>query len=173
LWGRRPKAKVLALVNIPVLSKVNGGGRPNDRPSFNSVLVYEDVTCGEHSWNFYEKLTHRFEADFNFSHSMWSFSLLSDLQTLLLAARSAADAHLVILSFTGRALLPKEVKDWVQHWMRFATDQSSAMVTLVGQKAKSSVILETYSYLRRVLMTHKIEFFPHCTAPSAFRLRPE
>jgi len=158
----------LLLVNTPVLSKANGSLRKKGGPSFNTVLIYEDLTAGVRAWNFYGKLTRRFEGDFEFSHLMWSFSLLGDPETLLSAARSAAHAHLVILSFTGNAVLPANVKDWVQHWVRLGKDQSSALVTLVDHKAKSGMVDATYSFLRRIIEPRKIDFFPHCT--SALRM---
>ncbi len=138
------------------------------RPSFNSVLVYEDLTSGERAWNFYEELTRRFEGDFEFSHLMWGFSVLRDPQSLVLAVRSAADAHLVILSLTGNAILPANVKNWVERWVKLASNQNSALVTL--HKAKSGTATETHSYLRRIVEPHKIDFFPHCTSGSAFRM---
>jgi hypothetical protein len=101
---------------------------------------------------------------------MWSFSLPSNAETLLSAARSAADAHLVILSFTGNAILPVNVKDWVKRWARLANSQNSALVTLVDQKAKFSTATGMHSYLRRVLEAHKIGFFPHRVSGSPVRI---
>jgi hypothetical protein len=143
------------------------------RPPFNTVLAYEDLTAGERAWNFYGKLTLRFEGDFEFSHSMWSFSLLGDPETLLLAARSAADAHLVILSLTGNKVLPANVKDWVQNWARLGKDQGSALVTLVDHKATAGMVTATYSFLRRIIEPRKIDFFPYSTAGFSLRPRPE
>jgi hypothetical protein len=155
-------------VNTQVVSKAS-----SNLP-FNTVLIYEDVTAGERAWNFYENLTRRFEGDFESSHLIWSFSLLDEPETLLLAARSAADAHLVILSFTGDAILPANVKDWVQRWVRLCKEENSALVTLVDHKAKSGMIAPTYSFLRRIIESRKIAFIPHSTAGFAFRInRPE
>ena len=103
-------------MNARVVSKIGGRLRTRGRPSFNTVLIYEDLNSGKRSWNFYEELTRRFEEDFEFSHLMWSFSMLSESQTLHLAARSAADANLVILSSNGATKLPATVKDWVERW---------------------------------------------------------
>ncbi|MGA7904516.1 MAG: hypothetical protein WCA06_17910 [Terrimicrobiaceae bacterium] len=161
-------------MNTSVVDKAVGNLRQKSRPSFSTVLVYEDLTCGERAWSFYEKLTRRFEGDFQFSHLMWSFSVLGSPQTLVLAARSAADAHLVILCFTGNTTLPANVKDWVRRWARLANNQNSALVTLVDQKARSGTAIATHSYLRRILDARKIDFFPHGFSASALRIsRPE
>jgi hypothetical protein len=160
-------------VNTSAVSKAIGCGHIKETPSFNSVLIYEDLTSGERAWNFYEKLSRRFQGDFDFSHLMWSFWLLNDPQTRLLAARSAADAHLIILSFSGTASLPADVKTWVRQWLRLAGDQSAALVTLIDRKSKSEVISAIYSYLRRVTGPRKIDFFPHRTVGSTLCLRPE
>ena len=160
-------------MNTSAVSKAIGCVRIKERPSFNSVLVYEDLTCGERAWNFYEKLSRRFEGDFDFNHLMWSFCLLSDTPTRLLAGRSAADAHLVILSFSGSASLPADVKTWVRQWLKLANDQSAALVTLIDRKSNSAVISAIYSYLRRATRPRKIGFFPHRTVGASLRLRPE
>ena len=137
----------------------------------NTVLIYEDLNSGKRSWNFYEELTRRFEEDFEFSHLMWSFSMLAEPQTLHLAARSAADASLVILSSTGATELPARVKDWVERWVRFANSQNSALLTLVDHKAKSGTAAATHSYLRRIVEARRIDFFPHCTSGFTLRYR--
>jgi hypothetical protein len=96
---------------------------------------------------------------------MWSFSMLGDPQNVQLAARSAADANLVILSCSGIIELPARVKDWIERWARFANSQNSALVTLMDHKAKAAA---THSYLRRIVESRKIDFFPHCS--SALRM---
>ena len=170
--GLQRRAKLL-FVNSPVVSKPDGGLRAKERPPFRTVLVYQDLTCGERAWSFYENLTRRFEGDFQFSHLMWSFSVLGSPQTLALAARAAADAHLVILCFPGNTGLPANVKDWVRRWAKLANNQNSALVTL-DQKTRASNSVATHSYLRRILDAHKINFFPHGLSGSAFRVsRPE
>jgi hypothetical protein len=161
-------------VNTPVVSKPDRRFRVKERPPFRTVLIYQDLTAGESALNFYEKLTRRFEEDFDFSHLMWSFSLLSDPETLLSAARSAANAHLVILSFTGNSVLPADVKDWARHWVKLGQDQRAALVTLVDHEAESGTLGASYSFLRRIIAPRKIDFFPHRAAGSALRLsRPE
>jgi len=155
-------------VNATVVSKARGGLRARGRPSFNTVLVYEDITSGERVWNFYEELTRRFDGDFEFSHLMWSFSMLDDPRTVQLAARSAADANLVILSCSGIIELPARVKNWIERWARFANSQNSALVTLMDHKAKAAATAATHSYLRRIVRSREIDFFPHCT--SALRM---
>ena len=134
------------------------------RPSFDTVLVYENLTCGQCAWNFYERLTRRFDGDFEFGDLMWSFSMLGDPQTHQLAARSAAYAQLVILSFTGSIELPANVKHWVERWVSLVDSQDSALVTLTDHKANAGTSAATHTYLRRIVEPRKIDFFPHCSS---------
>jgi hypothetical protein len=104
-------------------------------------------------------LTRKFARDFEFSHLMWSFSILSEPETFELAAGSA-EAHLLILSFSGTTHLPRTAKDWIERWVRIATHQP-ALVTLMDQKAPGKTGLATHSYLPKILESHRIDFFPH------------
>ena len=100
-------------------------------------------------------------------------SVLGSPQTSPWPRGPAADAHLMILCFSGNTALPANVKDWVRRWARLANNQNSALVTL-DQKARASNSVATHSYLRRILDAHKIDFFPHGLSGSALRVsRPE
>ncbi len=150
------------MVNATVLSNAARSLRVKGRPSFHTVLVYKNLTCGEHAWDFYERLTRRFDGDFDFSHLMWSFSALGTRQALQLAARSAARANLVILSFTGNAELPANVKDWVERWVNLLADsQDSAFVTLTDHQTPERTSVASHTYLRRIVEPRKIDFLPH------------
>ena len=141
--------------------------RVNGRPSFDAVLVYENLACGGRAWNFYERLTRRFDGDFIFSHLMWSFSMLRNRRNLQLAARSAAHANLVILSFTGNTELPAKIKDWIERWASLTDSQDLAFVTLTDHKPQENTSVATDTYLRRIVEPRKIDFFPHrSSAPS-------
>lgn len=138
---------------------------------FNTVLLYEDSRLGERAWEFYEKLTHQFEDDFDFRHLMWSFAVLGDPETLRLATDSAADAHLVILSFSGRTELPAAIKNWVARWVRLVKHKP-ALVTLLDPKAKVGTRAATHAYLREMLAAYGIEFFAQ-SAPAIRICHPE
>jgi hypothetical protein len=148
------------MVSLPRMSR-----RQKSLPAFSTVLLYENLNSGERGWDFYEKLTRKFAGDFEFSHLMWSFSILSEPQTFELATSSAADAHLLILSFAGTAHLPRTVKDWIERWVRIATHKP-ALVTLTDQKATGKRVIATDSYLQKILGSHGIDFFPHGASTS-------
>ena len=136
--------------------------------SFNSVLLYEDSKSGERAWEFYEKLSRKFQGDFEFSHLMWSFPILRDAQTLRLAVTSAVDANLIILSLSGHAKLPSSVKNWLQRWSCLARDRNAAVVTLLDDNKNADATTRTHAYLRQLLGSRKIDFFPH--SPSVSRV---
>jgi hypothetical protein len=134
--------------------------------SFNSVLLYEDSNSGERAWEFYEKLSRKFQGDFEFRHLMWSFSVLRDSQTLRLAVKSAADANLIILSLSGHAGLPPSVKNWVQRWSSLARGRNAAVVSLLDDNKNADATAEMHAYLRQLLGSRKIDFFPHSPSVS-------
>ena len=148
------------MVTLPRVSR-----RYKSLPAFRSVLLYENLNFGVRAWNFYEKLTRKFAQDFKFSHLMWSFSILSEPETFELAAGSAADTHLLILSFSGSTNLPRPAKDWIERWVGIATHHP-ALVTLMDQKAAGKRGLATHSYLQKILGSHGIDFFPHSASVS-------
>src|ERR1700752_881565 len=94
------------VVNAEVRALKRTSPRKTARPSFNTVLLYEDVRLGDQAWDYYEELTRKFEGDFAFRHLMWRFSVLGDPEPLRLATHSAAEAHLVIVAVSGRTELP-------------------------------------------------------------------
>ena len=134
-------------------------------PSFRTVLLYEDRKFGQRAWDFYEKLTGKFAGDFEFSHLMWSFSILREPQTFEVTARSAAEAQLLILSFASTSRLPPTIKHWIERWVRIARHKP-ALVTLMDQQANAKAGAATHAYLQRILESHGIDFFPHGTSTS-------
>lgn len=154
----------MIVVNAEVIDELQPrSSRRTEALPFNTVLLYEDSRLGDRAWDFYEKLTHQFEDDFDFRHLMWSFSVLGDPKTLRLAADSAADAHLVILSLSGRTELPAVIRNWVARWVRLVKHKS-ALVTLLDPKAKAGPRAATLAYLREMLEANGIEFFPQSTS---------
>jgi hypothetical protein len=147
-------------VNVEMVTLPRMSRRYKSLPSFRTVLLYENLNFGVRAWNFYEKLTRKFAQDFEFSHLMWSFSILREPETFELAAGSAVDAHLLILSFSGTTNLPRTAKDWIERWARIATHQP-ALVTLMDQKAPGKRGLAAHSYLQKMVASHGIDFFPH------------
>jgi len=147
-------------MNVKVVPFAQMSRRKKRLPSFGTVLLYEDLKFGQRAWDFYEKLTRRFAGDFEFSHLMWSFSILREPESFELAARSAADAHLLILACSGTTRLPSTMKYWLEQWARLATNKP-AFVTLTNQKANARVGAAMHSYLQKILTPHGIHLFPH------------
>ena len=87
--------------------------------------------------------------------------MLSDGRTRELAVRSAADAHLIILSFAGKSELPSRIKEWIERWAPLAK-RDPALVTLTDQKTGANAT--SHTYLREIVEMHGIDFFPHSNA---------
>jgi hypothetical protein len=158
----RPNKLVVVSLEVVALPRMSRGQKT--LPSFNTVLLYEDLSFGHRAWDFYEKLNGKFARDFEFNHLMWSFSILREPETFSLAVQSAAEAHLLILCFAG-AHLPRTVRDWIERWARTAK-YKPALVTLTDQKATGKGGLATHSYLEKILGSHGIDFFPHGASSS-------
>ena len=158
----RPHKLVVVNLEVVTLPRMSRGQKT--LPSFNTVLLYQDLNFGHRAWDFYEKLNCKFARDFEFNHLMWSFSILSEPETFELAERSAAEAHLLVLSFAGTHL-PRAIKDWIERWVRIAKHKP-ALVTLTDQRASGKAGTATHAYLEKILGSHGIDFFPHGASAS-------
>lgn len=152
-------------MNVKMVPPLRISRRQKSLPSFSTILLYEDLKFGQRAWHFYEKLTHRFAGDFEFSHLMWSFSILKEPESFELAAQSAAEAHLLILSCSATTRLPSTIKDWLERWARLATNEP-ALVTLTNQKVNARAGAAMHSYLQKILVPYGIHLFPHGTSVS-------
>ena len=151
-------------MNVKVVPFAQMSRRKKRLPSFGTVLLYEDLKFGQRAWDFYEKLTRRFAGDFEFSHLMWSFSILREPESLELAARSAADAHLLILACSGTTRLPSTMKDWLEQWARLATNTPAFVTLRIKRQTREPARLCIPIYRRFSRLT---EFtYSHTAAPS-------
>ena len=85
--------------------------------NLNVVIAFEDVAAGRHAQQFYEHLTKRLGADFEFTRFQWNFNLLKDANVRDVAARDAATADIVIIAAHGDHDLPEHFRSWVQLWL--------------------------------------------------------
>jgi len=143
-----------------------GAFDPDDKPKFSGVMIYEDGFTGRRGKLFYEKLVRELGSECDFSLEIWNFEVLAVPEIGDLAARAAAQAALVILSFHGRAELPPEIRGWIERWPELITYNDPALVALLdGPKARRGAS-STLAYLRSVADRNGIDFFMHTTFPA-------
>jgi hypothetical protein len=136
---------------------------PDDKPKFSVVMIYEDGITGRRGKLFYEKLVHELGSECDFSLDIWNFEVLAVPEIGDFAARAAAQAALVILSFHGRAELPSEIRDWIERWPELISYNDPALVALLDEPKTGRGASSTLAYLRSVADRNGIDFFMHTT----------
>jgi hypothetical protein len=133
-----------------------------DKPVFNTVLIYEGLAAGRRAKHFYEKLTAEFGGDFRFTEDAWSFKVLGLAPIANAAASAAAAADLVIFSVSGTSQLPLKVEEWIESWVRLINQGNPALVALFDSPIANSAVT-IRAYLRKVTESKRLDFFPHST----------
>jgi hypothetical protein len=136
---------------------------PDDKPKFGVVVIYQDGITGRRGKLFYDKLVHELGTECDFSLDIWNFEVLAVPEIGDLAARAAAQAALVILSFHGRAELPPEIRGWIQRWPKLITYNDPALVALLDEPKTKRAASSTLAYLRSVADRNGVDFFMHTT----------
>ena len=134
---------------------------PDDKPKFCVVMIYQDGITGRRGKIFYDKLVHELGTECDFRLDIWNFEVLAVPEIGDLAARAAAQAALVILSFHGRAELPPEIREWIQRWPELTSSNDPALVALLDEPKTRRGASSTLAYLRSVADRNGIHFFMH------------
>ena len=123
--------------------------------NLNVVIAFEDVVAGKHAQRFYEYLTDRLGADFEFTRHQWNFSLVKDPAIREVAARDASSADIVIVAMHGEGSLPEYIKSWIDLWAG-KNANPTALVALFDRRAGST---EGRQSVRAYLHSAGMEFF--------------
>jgi hypothetical protein len=133
--------------------------RPSEteaRPTFDVVIAYEDFETGKHGKRTYDFLVDHLGDDFVFSSQMWKFDVLSVPKLREMAAKDASAADIIIVSCHGHGPLPREVKAWVELWMKEKL-HATALVALFDKN--EYLDNPSRSYLAEVASRANLEFF--------------
>jgi len=127
--------------------------------SINVVIAFEDSIAGDHAQAFYEHLSRRLGADFEFTRYQWSFTLLRDQKVSEVAAHDASMADIVIIATHGDTELPEHVDQWFQEWV----GRNAGPMALVALFACPALCSQTRddvrSALARIAQTGGMDFF--------------
>jgi hypothetical protein len=79
-----------------------------------------------------------------------------------LAAQSAVEADLIVLSLDGRAELPAKIREWFDKWPQLLAARIAVLVALFDKpKRGCPPAASTLSYLHDVAVKHGVRFYSH------------
>ena len=140
----------------------HAGDDLDDRPKFGVVIIYEDGAAGRRAKHFYDKVIWELVDECEFDLELWSFRVLALPGIGNWAARSAAQADLVILSMHGKTALSSPTRKWIGRWRRGLVDCKPALVVLLDEtEAKGGGSAATLGYLRNLAVQNGISFYTH------------
>jgi len=125
-------------------------------PTFNVVLVYEDLETGKRAMRTYDYLVDQLGQDCLFANQMWKFDLLAVSKLREIAARDAAAADIVIVSAHEGRELSYEVKDWVEMW---ATQETKTIAVVGLFDSEPSLVTPVRDFLEQTAERLGIQFF--------------
>ena len=119
--------------------------------------VHEDSATGTRAEEFCQTLAKCLSRNCKSSKEMWLLTELRTAQLRSIAAREAASADLVIISVHHAEALPKEVKSWIELWLKQKGSRPAVLLALFDPLylGTSSSI---QAYLREVAKRGKMEF---------------
>jgi hypothetical protein len=146
-------------MEITTAQTTGRGNHIQEKQIFSVVIAYEDFSAGKHAKQTYDCLVRHLGGDFEFENQMWKFDVLENAKLNEMAAKDASTADLIIVSTHGVGDLPREVKQWIDQWMRHTS--AMALVTLVdrpphGRHREEDIVRP---YLERVARKARMDFF--------------
>lgn len=125
-------------------------------PTFNVVLVYEDLETGKRAMRTYDFLVEQLGEDCLFANQMWKFDLLTVPKLREMAAHDAATADIVIISAHEGNAVSYEVRDWVDMW----TAQDTRNIAIVGLfDSEASIVTPVRDFLEHTAERLGVQFF--------------
>ena len=131
-------------------------------PTFNVVMVYEDVPTGSRAMKTYGHIVDQIGREVAFNNEMWKFDALRQPEVKELAAAQAAQADMIIISAHGNRELPQAVRSWIDLWLTRQRTGARALVELSDTASESSSrATASHSYLKQVAEEGQMDFFSH------------
>ena len=156
------KPKMYITVKLSSVTDAYRGSDPDDRPTFNVAIIYEDGAAGKRAKHFYDRVIRELVDECDFSLELWNFQVLAFPEIGSSAAKAAAQADIVILSMHRKAQLSVKTRDWIERWSGLIGDDRSALVALLDQPGMSrGTVASTLDYLRNVEDRKGISFYTH------------
>ena len=119
--------------------------------------VHEDSATGARAEEFCQTLTRCLNRNCAITKEMWLLTELRTAQLRAIAAGEAAAADLVIVSVHHAEALPKEVKGWIELWLKQKRTRPAVLLALFDplyQGTSSSMQV----FLREVAKKGNMEF---------------
>jgi len=115
------------------------------------VVVYENSATRAEALRFCEHLDKDHRADSSFDIQWFSFASLTDDESASGAAATAANADLIVFSFTCEGDFPTEVKFWIERWLGKRTRREGALAGLATDRPRNAVEV---ACLREIYLRH-------------------
>ncbi len=129
------------------------------KPTFTTVVAYEDSETAQHARNVCDYLVKRLGPHCRFVGQMWGFDVLGIPECRELAARGAASADVIMLSSHGTADLPGQVKAWIELWLRDKRDLQALVALFDRPHTSRGQSWPIQDYLAGVAARGQIPFF--------------
>jgi hypothetical protein len=133
-----------------------GSADPETSSNFNVVIAYEDFEAGKHAKRTYDFLVDNLGGDCRLTNEMWKFDVLRVPKLQEMAAKDAALADIILVSGHGGSELPREVKSWLEAWLR-QPGQALALVALFDRPREHTLPIR--SYLAGIAQRARVAFF--------------
>jgi len=114
------------------------------------LVVYEDKDARQLAVQFCDSLVQRFWAEFGFELSWHDWRELEDAAMAEAAGKKACEADLLIVAPSGRNIMQRHVKDWLELTLKQRGDREGVLVGLPGVDETSAISAATQVYLRKL-----------------------
>ncbi len=103
----------------------------DDFPGLNVVIVYDDVSAGQHAMHVLASQGHDLH-DIDVRPRLWRFDFLEDPEWFALALADAINADMVVISTSAPNGLNPVVRNWIKLCLARKRGSGSAIVALFG-----------------------------------------
>lgn len=128
----------------------------DERPSFTTLIAYEDLETGKHAKQTCDVLEQRLGRECEFSTRMWKFDALGVPRLREVAVQDAVTSDLLIFSMHGGRPLPGAVDEWIESWLEQGTG-AIALVALFSSESNDNDAVR--QYLSDISRRGDFEFF--------------
>ena len=135
------------------------------RPHFRMLVLYDTPQNRRHAVVLYAWLARQLGSNYALHSQDLSFEVLDSSETQQMAAASARDAEIVIISAAADCELPSEIRSCLELWFDEGTESSQALVALLSTPTpETATDSPLYTCLHEVAQEAKIEFFHQAIA---------
>lgn len=149
----------LNLTLAPV-SETPRAGRP-----VSVLVIYENIPARIRIQQCCWMLMRELSREFNFECSWYGFDDLKHPRVAMRARAAAANADVILFSVSVDTELPPAVRTWVESWIRYKTDQDTALAALLNKPNSARKRSSIWEYLSEIARRAGMSFLPEIVPP--------